>query len=237
MSGPHTFVGSGGTTHGVVTATARVGPGPALVLLPAVSGLNDYVLRRSRTLAAAGYTTLALDYYDGQARPPMRDMAEILAAVAALDDTAVAESARAAAGHLADRPDVDGERIGIVGFCVGGALAMLAAAGEATVFRGVVSYYGQIRYGELTSTKPRDPLDVAAELTCPLLGHYGDEDHLIPQADVEELRRRTAGRPAEVYSYPGAGHAFDEDFRPVYRPVGATIAWTRTSAFLGWCLS
>jgi len=232
-----TFGSDGGPGTAYLTRTASARPSPAIVLLPAVSGVNDYVLRRSRKLAAAGYVTLALDYYDGAGPPPLGNLDEILAAVAALDDEAIASSARAAAGHLAGLSGVAPDRIGLMGLCVGGSLALLAAAGEQSPFRGVVGYYGQLRYRETSVTKPRHPIDAVDELACPLLAHFGEDDHLIPQEDVAELRKRTSGRPAEVFTYPSAGHAFDEDFRPVFRPVASTISWTRTFAFLDWCLA
>lgn len=70
-------------------------------------------------------------------------------------------------------------------------------------------------------------------MKVPFLGHWGEHDHLVPRADVAELREVMADRPAEIYRYPGAGHAFHESFRPeVYRPIAATESWARTKTFL-----
>src|SRR5262249_59067545 len=88
--------------------------------------------------------------------------------------------------------------------------------------------------GLARSRRPRSPLDAVAGLRCPLLGLYGDEDSIIPVADVEELRRRlgAAGKTADIRLYPGAGHAFMNDTRPAaYRPEAAADAWRRMLAF------
>lgn len=223
-----------------LTLTASASPRPAVVLLPAIAGVNDYILRVSRRLAAAGYVTLALDYYDGSGPPPLKSPEQIMAAVGALDDGRVVEDAIAARRHLADQAFVHSDRVAVMGFCVGGSLALLAAAadGDDQAFRGAVVYYGVLRYGSTTDTKPVSPLDAVSDLRCPLVAHFGEDDHLVAVDDVLELRKRTAGRPAEIFTYPGAGHAFHEDFRPdVYRPVASTVSWARTMAFLDWYLS
>jgi carboxymethylenebutenolidase len=124
----------------------------------------------------------------------------------------------------------------VLGFCIGGSYALLAAA-ELAGLSCAVTFYGMLRYPELTSNKPVSPLDAAAEIACPVLGHFGEADHLVPVADARELGERLAGRPAEVYTYPGAGHAFHEDFRAqVYRPVAAATAWSRSREYLSWYL-
>ena len=223
---------------GFLTLTASASPRPAIVLLPAIAGVNDYIFRVSRRLAAAGYVTLALDYYDGGGPPPLDSPQQIMAAVAALDDARVVDDAIAAIRHLADESFVRDEQVAVMGFCIGGSLALLGASADDQAFRGAVVYYGVLRYGSTTDTKPISPLDAVDNLRCPLVAHFGENDHLVAFDDVLELRKRTAGRPAEIFTYPGAGHAFHEDFRPdVYRPVASTVSWTRTMAFLDWYLS
>jgi len=222
---------------GFLMLTSSPSPRPAVVLLPPIAGVNDYILRVGSRLAAAQYVTLALDYYDGAGPPPLERPEQVVAAVGALDDDRVVDDATAAVRQLADEPFVLGDSVAVMGFCVGGSLALLAAAADDHALRGAVVYYGVLRYGEITEAKPRSPLDVAGDLGCPLVAHFGEEDHLIAVDDVLELRDRTAGRPAEVFTYPGAGHAFHEDFRPdAYRPVASAVSWTRTLAFLDWYL-
>ena len=95
-----------------------------------------------------------------------------------------------------------------------------------------------LKYTETTENKPVSPMDTVDDITCPLLGHFGEADHLVPVDHAAELQERLKGKPAEVYTYPGAGHAFHEDFRPeIYRPVAAQTAWQRTLIYLRWYLS
>lgn len=222
---------------GALTLTASAAPRPAVLVLPAVAGLNDYVLRVGRKLAAAGFVAFALDYYDSAGAPRLESPEQIKAAVAGLDDRRIVADALAAAGYLTRDPSVIAGHVGLLGFCVGGSLALLTAAAGDEMFRGVATYYGPIRYASPTDPRPTSPLEVLNDMSCPLVAHYGDEDHLIPVDDILELRKRTTGRPSEIYIYPGAGHAFDEDHRPtVHRPVAAADAWGRTMAFFDYHL-
>jgi carboxymethylenebutenolidase len=212
------------------------GPFPAVILTPAIAGLNDYIERVAQRVANRGTACLALDYYVAEGSPPdLSDLSKILAAVAALPDPRVLADMDAAHGYLRDQPDIAGERIGTLGFCIGGSYSLMAAS--RLPLRCAISFYGQLRYAELSDNKPLSPIDTADELGCPLLGHFGEADHLVSIEHVMELQKRVQGKPAEIYTYPGAGHAFHEDFRPpVYRPVAATAAWDRTTTYLDWYL-
>ena len=83
-----------------------------------------------------------------------------------------------------------------------------------------ISFYGQLRYAELSDNKPVSPIDTVEELGCPLLGHFGEADPLVSVEHVMELQKRVQGQPAEIYTYPGAGHAFHEDFPAPGVPAG-----------------
>ncbi|MGP4029942.1 dienelactone hydrolase family protein [Actinomadura sp. 3N407] len=205
---------------------------PAVLLTTAIAGINDYVLRQADRLAGDGHTCLVLDYYarQGGRAPDLSSPEKIMAAVAALPDPTVIEDMTAAVRWLED--ETGANRIGAVGFCIGGTYSLLAAS-QVPGLRCAVAFYGMLRYAAATDAKPVSPLDAAEKAACPVLGHFGETDHLVPVADAAELADRLRGRPAEIYTYPGAGHAFHEDFRPeVYRPVAATTAWARTGEYL-----
>lgn len=231
------FDASAGRTCGYLARPEGRGPFPAVALAPAIAGVNDYVKGVATTLADAGYACLAIDYHARSDGPPdLSDLQKILAAVAAVDDTVALADLQGARDHLAAQDFVDADRIGIVGFCMGGSYALMAAA-RVDGIRCAVAFYGLLRYRQKTDNKPVSPLDVVDDVRVPFLGHYGETDHLIPLDDVEELRARLSGRPAEIHTYPGAGHAFHEHFRPeVYRPVAAATAWAHTATYLGWYL-
>lgn len=220
---------------GLLVRPEGEGPHPAVVVVPAIAGVNDYIGRVCGRLAAAGYVALGLDYYLDREPPDLSGMDRIMAAVASLSDPDVMRRLQAVVDGLRGTADVQPDNVGIVGFCIGGTYALLAAS-QTEGIKCSVAYYGQLRYRETTDNKPLSPLDAIGDLRAPLLGHFGTADQLIPTEHVGELRAATLGRQAEIYSYPGAGHAFDEDFRDVYRPVAAHSAWQRTSVFLDWYL-
>lgn len=82
--------------------------------------------------------------------------------------------------------------------------------------------------------QPKTPLDLAADLRCPLLGLYGGSDPSIKQEDVyaAQAKARAAGHTVEIISYPDAGHGFHADYRPSYNPRDAEAAWAQALAWL-----
>jgi carboxymethylenebutenolidase len=211
------------------------GTHPGVVMIPDVWGLADHPRDLARRLAAAGFCVLAIDPYRLTGRKLITDPASALAFIRELDDRLVLRTVQEAIDALAADPGVGGRPVGVTGFCMGGMYALLAACG----CRGLaacVAFYGMLSHepGLDPAKKPRSPLDAIRDLTCPVLGLYGEEDALIPVADVQELekRLREKGRRFEVKLYPGAGHAFLNDTRPqLYRPEAAADAWQRMVRF------
>jgi carboxymethylenebutenolidase len=155
----------------------------------------------------------------------------------------VVADVEAAAELLASSGTTQGRRVGVVGFCMGGSYALLAACGgrgiaAAVAFYGLLSHEHGLLHdpaGLDPARKPRSPLAAARDLSCPLLAFFGAEDRFVPLEDVRELERRLAGsaQPSEVVVVPGAGHAFMNDTRPdAFRPDSAREAFARTAAFL-----
>ena len=227
------FPGDGATIGGAL-AIPRHTPAPAVVLIPDVRGVSPLYCRLGARLAEAGILTLVLDIYSREGTPDLPDMEAVNRCIAALPDQRVLGDVAAAVRHLSERKDVIAQAIGVVGFCVGGQYAVMAAC-KVTGLRACVSFYGMLRYAERPPHKPESPLDMAAALGCPLLGLYGAEDALIPIADIHELEAVLArtGKRFEYEIYPGAGHAFLNDARPdAYRPEAAAHAWSRAVTFL-----
>jgi carboxymethylenebutenolidase len=108
--------------------------------------------------------------------------------------------------------------VGIVGFCMGGTVAFLAAT-RLDGLSAAVCYYGG-RIAAFAEEKPR----------CPVQMHFGDQDQSIPMSDVETIKQK---RPdCEIHIYPGAGHGFHCDERGSFNEQSAKTAWQRTAAFL-----
>lgn len=209
---------------------------PAIILLPSIHGINDYIRRRISDLNANGYAVLPIDYFALLGRKPdLSTQAKLNAAIDSLSDVAVLDGVRAAKQFLQDNPRVDGTRIATFGFCIGGTFALLSAC-DVTGIAAVVNYYGTIQYSKTSERKPASPLDRISDLCAPLISHYGTADRFVPQDDVAKFDRALAAadKSYELFTYPGAPHSFDEDHRPRYRPVAAREAWQRTLTFLDW---
>jgi carboxymethylenebutenolidase len=141
-------------------------------------------------------------------------MPKILEAVAALSDTEVGCHMRSAMELLLERADIDGGRVATLGFCIGGTFSILARCQLEGLAASAV-YYRTLNYPAMTSRKPLSPISAAGDLKVPLIGHFGELDRFVPLADVTALRTALAesGKSFEIFVYPGAPHAFDEDFR------------------------
>jgi carboxymethylenebutenolidase len=211
-------------------------PVPGVVVIPDVWGLSDHYRGLARRLAEAGFAALAIDPYRKTGRPALTDVASALAWIREIPDPLLIETVQDAIDTLAADPPVAGRKVGVVGFCMGGQYALLAAC-ACTGLSACAPFYGMVRYAvDLDpKKKPRAPLDALADLRCPVAGFYGAEDAIIPPGDVAELRDRLAktGQPFEIEVYEGAGHAFLNDTRPeMYRPAAAADAWARMLRFL-----
>lgn len=210
----------------------------AVVLLPAIAGVNAYVEDRAAQLRDAGYLVAVIDYFSRKdARPDLSTPERINAAVAAIDDRLVLQDVAQSMVWLTEQ-GVAREHVGVLGFCIGGSYAALAASLPRAP-ACAVTYYGQLRYPQRSAQKPIDPMEAAAQFRAPFLGHFGDIDRLIDAQEIADFaaQLRSTQRHYEVCLYGGAPHAFDEWFRPaVFRPVASAEAWNRTLTFLDWHL-
>jgi carboxymethylenebutenolidase len=211
-------------------------PRPGVVIVPDVWGVSDLYRRLAQRLAQEGFAVLVVDHYRYSGREGLSDPGSVMKFLRELPDAPVLRAIQEGVDALAASPAVAGRKVGVVGFCMGGQYALLAAC----TCRGISAcapFYGMVRYeaGVDAAKKPRQPLDAIPELRCPVYGFYGNEDALIPVADVEELRRRLAQtkHASQVRLFPGAGHAFLNDTRPdAYRPEAAAEAWRLLVPFL-----
>src|SRR5690606_29568704 len=138
--------GSDSTASGLLTKTASNTASPAVILLPAVAGLNPYCTEIANSLSKQGYVSLAIDYYarSGGA-PDLSSREQAVAAVARLSDTEVLSDVQAAAHYLQAQPFVNSSKLAVLGFCVGGTYSLLAAA-QLNMLKCAVSFYGPPKY-------------------------------------------------------------------------------------------
>jgi len=207
--------------QGVLYAPSGNGPFPALIVIHEWWGLNDWVKEQASKLADQGYVTLAIDLYRGKvATTP--DMAhEIMRGV---PDDRAARDLHAAVEFLAAQSNVSKNKIGVIGWCMGGGYALNAALHESTLKAAVINY------GHLAT----DPAQLAS-INAAILGIFGGKDRGIPVDDVNKFADalKKAGKKVEIKIYPDAGHAFENpNNKDGYRADDAADAWKRTVAFL-----
>ena len=222
---------------------AAEGGRPAVVVVHEVFGLDAFARSVAQRLADEGYIAIAPDLYSREGLPGPASSAEdpapewprelILAAVGALPDRRVVADLESAVGLLCDDPDVDADRVAVLGFCMGGNYAYLLGCHSKRV-SAVVDFYGRIVYDELSENKPIQPLEMALNLTAPLLGFFGSEDASIPSDHVAALEERLSAfaKPFEIRRVAGCGHGFFNHLRASFSERAAQDAWTRTLEFL-----
>ncbi len=191
---------------------------PAVVVLQEWWGLNDHIKAVADRFAAAGFVALAPDLYGGRATTEP-DEARKLAM--ALDMQRAVKDMVGAVNYLCGMAHTT--RIGVVGFCMGGSLALMLAAHTPRI-AATVSFYGG---------RPIDEADMR-QIDSPVLAFYGGRDQGIPPERIEHNRELWTrhGIAHEIVVYPEAEHAFFNDTRPgIYDPRAAADAWQRTLTF------
>jgi carboxymethylenebutenolidase len=194
---------------------------PGLIVLQEWWGLVPHITDVAEQFAAQGYVALAPDLYHGKRTVDAEEASHLMGA---LDWSRAVDEVAGAVRHLRDTEGC--ERVGVVGFCMGGALAMLAAA-----------LPGMDAYAAFYGFPPAAAAATLAKITAPGLIFFGEyEDHFpVPDAQAFAERQRAAGRACEVIVYPGASHAFFNDQRQpsLFHRDAANDAWRRTLAHFG----
>ncbi|HSB75214.1 MAG TPA: dienelactone hydrolase family protein [Terriglobales bacterium] len=207
--------------HGVLYTPRGKGPFPALVVIHEWWGLVPWVKEQAAKLADEGYVTLAVDLYRGKATDSPEVAHELMRG---LPEDRANRDLLAAVAYLKSRKDVKADRIGSIGWCMGGGYSLDLAIADPTLAADVINY------GHLATDAAR-----LRQIHAPILGLFGAQDQGIPPADVRKFEQdvRQMGKKIEVVIYPDAGHAFENpNNKAGYRPEDAADAWQRTVKFL-----
>ena len=209
------------TVSGYLAAPGGAGKKPGIVVIQEWWGLNDWVKAKTDEFAKQGYVAVAPDLYRGKVATDGDTAHQLMRGMP--DDRALRDM-KAAVSYLKARPDVDPSKIAVIGWCMGGGLALNLALAEPNL-AGAVIYYGHL------VTEPA----TIASLRVPLLGNFGGKDQGIPPSDVKafETEAKKDGKSVDFKIYPDAGHAFASSKDPsVYRAADAADANARADAFL-----
>lgn len=213
------FSSNGGTSSGYLSIPEK-GKGPGVIVIQEWWGLVDHIKDVSDRFAAEGYVALAPDLYHGKTTKSPDEAGKLMMA---LQIDQAEKDLRGAAQYLLDHEATTGDKVGIIGFCMGGALGLYAASKNAKIGACVVFY------GIHPNVKPDLP-----NLQAPVLGIYAERDQYASPAAVRLLEKqlKDLGKSVEMHIYPETDHAFFNDQRAeVYNLKAAQDAWQRVIQF------
>jgi carboxymethylenebutenolidase len=186
-------------------------------------GLNDQIKEVCDRYAAEGFVALAPDLYHGQATTKEDEAGQLMMS---LNIEQAAKDMAGAVDYLMSHDAVTGDGVGVVGFCMGGGLALWLGTLRPDAVKAVVSYYGIIPW-------PAAQPDYS-KLRAAVQGHYAANDDFADPETVRKLEEelKGLGKEVEFYTYPGVGHAFTNHHRPdVFHEEHSETAWRRTIDF------
>ena len=214
------FKANGTTTPGYLARPQ--GRGPGVIVIQEWWGLVPHIKDVCDRFAAEGYTALAPDLYHGESTKSPDEAGKLMMALR-VDEAE--KDLRGAIQFLMSHESTAGEKVGTIGFCMGGALSLYAASKNTQVGACVVFY------GIHPNVKPD-----LANLQAPVLGIYAENDGYVTPAVVHELEAKLKehGKQAEMHIYPRVDHGFFNDTRTeVYDEADSTDAWRRVLKFFG----
>jgi carboxymethylenebutenolidase len=212
---------------------------PLIVVVPEIFGVHEHIKDICRRLAKVGYMAIAPELFARQGDPTkMTDVGAIISnVVSKTPDEQVMRDLDATVLWAKRSGKLDGDRVGITGFCWGGRIVWLycARTGPSAAPKAGAAWYGRLS-NATNALQTTTAIDVGAKLRAPVLGLYGGLDAGIPVGHIEMMRREIAANPkkvpAEIVVYPGAQHGFNADYRPSYDKAAAEDAWQRMLAFM-----
>jgi len=208
------------TVHAILYTPQGKGPFPGIIAVHEWWGLVDWVKDEANKLADQGYVVLAIDLYRGKTAMNPEEAHELMRG---LPEDRANRDLESAYRYLSSQPNIKKDRIGGIGWCMGGGYALDLALDEPNLAADVINY------GHLVD----DP-DEISKIRAPILGLFGAQDMGITPDDVKKFQAEMEkqGKKIEVTDYPDAGHAFENpNNKSGYRPRDAEDAWNKTVAF------
>lgn len=215
-----TFPSAQGDASGYLSVPAAAGRKPAVIVIQEWWGVDDWIRSQADRFAGQGYVALAVDLYRGKSTTSMEEAHELSRGLP--EDRAIADL-KAAVDYLTARADVDPNRIGVIGWCMGGGYALKLATADPRVKATVINY------GSLITDSA-----AIARINGDVLGNFGGADRGIPADDVKKFEQDLTqhGKLGDIKIYEGAGHAFmNPNNTQGYNAAAAQDAWGRVDRF------
>jgi len=213
------------TVHGIIYAPEGKGPFPGIIVIHEWWGLNDWVKEQASKLADQGYVTLAIDLYRGKVATTPNEAHEFMGGV---PHDRAARDLQAAFTYLQSQPNVKKDRVGAIGWCMGGGYALHLALDQPKLAADVINY-GVADYASLAKDQ-----SALKKINAPILGIFGQQDRGIPADEVKAFAEQLdkLGKKVDITIYPDAGHAFENpNNKDGYRPQDAADAWNKIVGF------
>jgi carboxymethylenebutenolidase len=217
------------------------GPGsfPGVVLIHHLPGWSEFYIETTRRFAHHGYLAICANLYEregGGSDGDPDDVAAKARAEGGIADSQMVGDTEGAVKWMRAQPNHNG-KVGLFGSCSGGRHAFIYACQRKDVGACVELWGGRVVMGkeELNPKTPVAPIDMTKDLSCPLLGLFGNEDRAPSpeQVNQHEAELKKHGKTYEFHRYDGAGHGFFYWHRPLYRPEQAMDGWNKVFAFFG----
>jgi carboxymethylenebutenolidase len=208
------------------------GPFPTVLVVQEVFGVHEHIKDLCRRLAKLGYFAIAPELYARQGDPSKyTDIPALISEVVNKVPTdQVMSDLDATEAYAKSTGKADTSKLAVTGFCWGGFATWMYAAHNPDL-KAAAAWYGPDR--KISEIVPKNPVDIAGQVKCPVLAFHGGQDQSIPQDTVEKRQAacKAAGKTCEVKVYPDAPHGFNADYRSSYRPDDAKDAWARMLAW------
>jgi carboxymethylenebutenolidase len=207
-----------------------------MVLIHHAPGWDEWYRETTRKLAHHGYATICPNIYFRAGHGTPDDVTAKVRAAGGVPDDQVMGDVEGGLRYLRSLPYVNG-KVGVMGTCSGGRHTFLAAC-RIKGFSAAVECWGGgvvMTKEELTPRQPVAPIDHTKDLTCPLIGLFGNDDKRPSpdQVNQHEAELKKHGKNYEFHRYDGAGHGFFYYDRGAYRQEQAVDGWNKVFAFLG----
>ena len=219
-----------------VAEPKAAGAYPIVIVFMEAFGVNGHVKSVAERFASEGYVAVAPDMFYRHGKRLIidyNDLQKVMPIMQGMYDAQTAADVRIAINFAKGLPNARADKIGCVGYCMGGTMSWMTACLNRDISAASVYYGGGLITRHTSPRRPTSPHSYAELLTAPVLGNFGEEDQNPPPADVREVEAELEklGKVHDFKIYPGAGHGFNCDERPSYHEASADDAWGRT---LGW---
>ena len=224
----------GDTINSYFARPLGAGPFPGVVLIHHMPGWDEWYREATRRFAHHGYAAISPNLYFRAGHGTPDDVAAKVRGDGGTPDDQAVGDVESALRYMRSLPYSSG-KVGLIGTCSGGRLTFLTACRMQGFDAAVDCWGGRVVMSEeeLTPKQPVSPLDYTKDLSCPLLGLFGEEDQAPSpeQVEIHEQELKKFGKSYDFHMYPDAGHGFFYYDRPAYRQEQAVDGWKKVFGF------